>query len=251
MKHPFLFQRFVCVLSCWISLSAYAYEPQGWLWHDMPIRQEIPKKEKDVYFEQLNADEQVAVLRAYTLSAIHAMDIDPTPEHAKMAAEWLQFWSGKATHVMQSYRQMLLENPDLDYHLTHPTESAALSIRKKIEASQQQAAIESLSQRYGIFYFYEGHDPYEKALSPIIQHFSERYHVSVVPISVDGVFDDQFANSRADNGQAAALQVTHFPAIILVNPQTHESKPLHYGFISEEALANQFYQVATNFKGEA
>ena len=228
-----------------------AYSPHGWLWGDSLRAQDPIKKETtpSLSLDDLTPDEQVAVLRAYTLQAIHQMDIDPTPEHAKLAAEWLQFWSGKATDVMQSYRQMLLENPDLDYHLAHPTESAALAITKTQEEKKQRAAIDSLSQRYGIFYFYQGSDPYEKALSPIIQQFSDKYQVSVIPISVDGLSDDTFSNSRLDSGQAKKLKITHFPAIVLVDPKTEQSQPLHYGFITMDALANQFYLVATHFKG--
>ena len=240
----------ISLLGLWPSM-AFAYTPHGWLWGD-PFRAPQPtqkNQEQTLPFDALNPDEQVAVLRSYTLQAIHQMDIDPTPEHAKIAAEWLQFWSGKASSVMQSYRQMLLENPELDYHLAHPTEQAALSISKKLTDEKERAAIESLSQRYGIFYFYQGADPYEKALSPIIQQFSDKYHVSVIPISVDGISDDTFPNGRVDKGQAKKLHITHFPALMLINPQTEEVKPLHYGFITSDALASQFYQVATNFKG--
>ena len=237
------------------SMEAFAFEPHGWFWGEdvvVPVESKTPdvKKEAPFTFDQLSADEQVALLHEATMTALHTLDLNPTPENARIAAEWNKFWSDKATDVKNAYREMLVENPDLDYHLAHPTESAALSVTKKLEAEKNKAAIESLSAQYGIFYFYEGKSPYEKSLSPVINHFAESYHVRVIPISVDGVSDDQFSDSRLDSGQAARLHVTHFPAIILVNPQTGESRPLHYGFITIDALAKQFYYVATNFKGE-
>ena len=250
-----LSRLFLVVGLSFLSANAAAFEPHGWFWGEdvvVPVESKAPevKKEAPPTFDQLSADEQVALLRETTLNAIHTMDLNPTPQNAKIVAQWLNFWSDKASDVTNAYREMLVENPDLDYHLAHPTESAALSVTKKLEAEKNKAAIESLSAQYGIFYFYEGKSPYEKSLSPVINHFAESYHVRVIPISVDGVSDDQFSDSRLDSGQAARLQVTHFPAIILVNPQTGESRPLHYGFITEEALAKQFYYVATNFKGE-
>lgn len=240
----------LCFLILFIyPLASLAYVPHGWLWQDEiivePQQKEPPNKSLD--FNALSASDQVAVLKAVTMEALHAWDLEPTPENAKKAAEWIDYWSTQASNVASSYRTMLIQNPELDYHLTHPTESAALSITKQLEASKTETAIRALSERFGVFYFYQGNDPYEKAMSPAIQHFSDKYGVSIVPISVDGVVDENFVNGRIDNGQAARLNVTHFPALMLVDPATGEAQPLHYGFITEDALAEQFYFVASHF----
>ncbi len=229
-------------------LVSLAYVPRGWLWHDETMVEPQKKSpEKPLDFNALSATDQVEALKAVTMEAIHAWDLEPTTENAKKAAEWIDYWSNQASSVASSYRAMLIQNPELDYHLTHPTESAALSITKQLETTKTESAIRALSERFGVFYFYQGNDPYEKAMSPAIQHFSDKYGVSIVPISVDGVVDENFANSRIDNGQAAHLNVTHFPALMLVDPITGKAQPLHYGFITEDALAEQFYFVASHF----
>lgn len=235
----------LCMLLLCFQVAYAAYHPKGWLWNNIPH-----EKEKGIDFSSLTPDEQVSVLRYYTMNALHTLDLDPTPEHAYTAALWTQFWEEKATGVTSAYSQMLLENPELDYHLQHPTESAALSVASTLTAEREKGAIQALSENYGIFFFYRGLNPYDQKLAPIIQHFAARYQVSIVPVTVDHTVLPEFPESKEDEGQTEHLGIHYFPALILVEPETQTVKPLYYGFISEDGLAKQFLKVATNFKGD-
>ncbi len=80
-----------------------------------------------------------------------------------------------------------------------------ISIKKKQEENN---AIRQLAQHSGLFFFYRSTCPYCQRFAPIVRDFSERYGITVIPISTDGYALPSFPNSRVDTGQAEKFHVT-------------------------------------------
>ena len=98
---------------------------------------------------------------------------------------------------------MLLNYPELDFSLRHPTNNLAKQIDLDSARQQENAAIQQFSQHNGLFFFYRSTCPYCQRFAPILKDFSSRYGLSVVPITTDGISLPEFPNSHSDQGQAA------------------------------------------------
>ena len=113
--------------------------------------------------------------------------------------------------------------------------------------ADQRSAIETLAQHYGVMFFYRGQDPIDGQLVQVIKNFRETYHLSVIPVSVDGIVNPLLPDTRMDGGQASRLGIRYFPALMLADPKSGAVKPVSYGFISQDDLAKQFLNVSTDF----
>jgi conjugal transfer pilus assembly protein TraF len=120
-------------------------------------------------------------------------------------------------------------------------------VKNQLAADYAERERLSLSQHYGVMFFYRGREAIDGQLVQVIQNFRETYGLSVIPVSVDGVVNPLLPDSRMDQGQSQQLGVKYFPAMMLVNPKSGQVKPLSYGFISQDDLAKQFL-VSSDFK---
>jgi conjugal transfer pilus assembly protein TraF len=98
----------------------------------------------------------------------------------------------------------------------------------------------------GFLFFYKGNDPYSVAFGELLLQFVNSYHISIIPISVDGVKLKEFPDSRLDNGQANYMHISQFPALFLVSTTTHQIKPLAFGFMTVDSLRDRILKVMTN-----
>ena len=99
-----------------------------------------------------------------------------------------------------------------------------------------------------MFSFYRGKEPLDAQMAGIVADFARIHHISLIPVSVDGQVASTVPDSRPDNGQSKALGIHYFPALFLVQPQTHVTQALAYGFMTQDDLAKRFLNVATGFK---
>ncbi|PSU37275.1 type-F conjugative transfer system pilin assembly protein TraF, partial [Photobacterium frigidiphilum] len=77
-----------------------------------------------------------------------------------------------------------------------------------------------------------------------VQQFADTHGIEVLGISLDG---KQLASIHQNRDNGNHIQVPFSPALVLVNPNTQEMKPLAYGFIAQEDLLGRFLNVATDF----
>lgn len=224
--------------------------PKGWQWYNAPaplVQQH--KKTKRVTWHQLDAKTQVAVLHYLTMNAIDQAILNPTNDNVKQAIIWQNFWSNHASAFTLGWQRAMLKNPELDYTVTHPTENNTAKIHLAIEREQENQAIQHFAKTDGLFFFYRGKAPLDQAFSKVVETFIEAHRIALIGVSLDGVLLPGMAHNFADHGQAKALGVKAYPALILVNPKTHQTQPIHYGFASLNELSKAFLNVATNFKG--
>lgn len=236
-----------------VSMTSNALSAHGWLWYDdnkitpvTPVRK-VSTSTKNV--TTLSATEQMASLRKAVREAKAKAILTPTDENVANYIELQNSVVNQATKFSQVWQRVLLESPNLDYNVLHPAESQG---RKTFYAQHDiaiESAISKYRNKYGMFFFYRGNNPLDRALSNTVSNFTTSEKIALVPISIDGKKLPVFKDSQINRGQAEAIGVKAYPALILVNPKTKETIPINYGFASEEELRERFFQVSTEFKG--
>lgn len=230
-------------------------EPKGFLWYNT---KDAFKKEQNksteqspmVFFKDLTPMQQRDVLVFQTRKALAKFNVHPTKENALEYIKWQQFWLNQTTRGKRAFQEAMLTHPEYNYSVTHPTSQIGTQVTDAIRTQRAEKVIHQLSKTHGLLYFYRGSNPYDEKQADIIKSFSSRYGISLMPVSVDGVFSQKLPESVIDKGQVDKLKVKYFPAIMLFEAKTQQTKPVSYGFVTQDVIANQLLMVATNFKGD-
>lgn len=241
----FIFSNSVCASE---TFSTYfASHEKGWHWYDDPKMQADDESDLESG-DDPNVDEmtavQTAIHRAMNKAVLH-----PTKENVKNYIALQEKMTAQASQFSSTWQAVLLENPKLDYSVTHPVSNMGRRIIHDEASKREDEAIQKLAQNSGLFFFYRSTCPYCRAFAPTVKQFSELYGVRVKPITTDGVFLPEFPDSRVDQGQAAKFHVTAEPALFAVNPRTHKAVPVGFGLMSMADLRARILQIATHFDG--
>ena len=239
-----------------VSEQVYATGAVGWHWYNEINEIITPEDKKPVQrqskqlkqLKQLTAQEQMIILRQTVEEAKAKAILFPSEENVYAYLQLQNYVVGKAVVFSRVWQKTLLDYPDIDYSVLHPTENNAQHIVYEEEAMRENEAIAVFREKYGLFFFYRGNNALDRELAPTVESFVQENHISLIPVSVDGKILPIFPNSRSDNGQAAQLGISYFPALVLVDPVNRIVKPLRYGFISQSELKRRFLQIATDFK---
>lgn len=242
--------KFLLVLLIFAKFSCvYAANAIGWHWYNEIIASKEKKlQKKEQPKKVLTAQEQMLMLRQMVEEAKAKAILYPSEENVHTYLQLQNYVVEKAAIFSRVWQKTLLDYPDVDYTILHPTENNAQHVVYEEEAVRENEAIASFRNKFGLFFFYRGNNPLDQELAPTISSFAKENHISLVSVAVDGKTLPNLPNSRQDSGQAAKLGVSYFPALILVDPINKVIKPLRYGFISQDELKRRFLQVATDFK---
>lgn len=235
-----------------ISKPAWAKDAVGWHWYN-EIYHEDKKDEKNKGAIQKNKKEssatlQMALLRKAVREAKARAILYPTVENMRSYLILQNFVTNQAGLFTQIWKKTLLEYPELDYSVLHPTQNNAQHVLYAETSRREAEAIKAFGEKYGLLFFYRGNNPLDQELASTIESFGKDNNISLIPVSVDGKNLEVFATSHADNGQAEKLGIKYFPALVLVDPKNQKVQPLNYGFISDSELRRRFLQIATNFR---
>lgn len=233
--------------------TAIAEEGKGFLWYNLPQEEATkPQRAKPgIPFNQLSHTDQDKVLAYYTLEALHKAHHTNRLEDMRIFVALSDYWLRESTKFGRLFQKAMLVYPQYDYTVTHPTSAVGTALSDEIHAAKRQAAIRKLSQTHGLLFFYRGSNPYDARQIPILLNFAARFNLNLIPFAVDGVIPrDLVEISRKDSGQAQALKVSFFPALLLVNPKTKITAPIAYGLTTQDVLEQRLFMVAHQFKGE-
>ncbi len=225
--------------------------PAGWRWYNEPKAAikppEKPAPPPNSVTSIMSATEQMtwfhsAYNEALNDATINAHDKDKLQKVMRLN----HFISEKTTQTGMTFKQVLLENPELSYTKDRPVEHAARQTFNVLEREKKIATVNEMKdQGWGFFFIYNGNDIMSQKLAPSLQQFSDTYQIELLGVSDDGTFIDAVKNNKMNDGKVV---VPFVPALILVNPNTRKFKPLAYGFISQNDLLGRFYNVATNYQ---
>jgi len=262
-------RKTIVILSAAIALlsytfSAYAAENYyhqheiGWHWYNEKIIAENIKKAQQHNLVtqsspvqssiELDPTKTMMAIRATVERALNQAILDPTVANIKAYLILQNKISNQSTNFANVWQKALLENPELNYSLKSPTNTAAKQIYLDNYHEHESEVITEFFKTRGLFFFYSSRCSYCQKFAPLVKNFALRHNVSVIPITTDGVVLPIFPNSKIDNGQALKFKVTMTPALFAVNPYNNKAIPIAYGFISESDLRQRILDIATDFK---
>ena len=238
-------------LAC-LSCQAFAYESgyfsehaKGWHWYDDP-KQDQTEEENEIKNDPVA---QMSAVRATVDRALNEAVLNPTKENVRTYISLQNQLANHSEKFEKYWKAALLEQPDLDYSLKHPTNNIAKQVESNQESLNENAVIHELAKKSGLFFFYRSSCPYCVRFAPIVKDFAETYGITVIPITTDGISLPEFPNSYPNQGQAEKFHVTVEPALFAVNPYTHQAFPIAYGLTSEADLKRRILDIATRFGG--
>ena len=235
-----------------VAQSAFATEPyftghaKGWHWYQ---QDPVPEKPAPVT-PAPSADpvEEMSAVRAAVTKALDQAILNPTTENVKNYIAMQNQVSNQSSKFADVWQKALLENPQLNYSLVHPTNSMGSQVDTDLQHAKEEQAIADLAKKSGLFFFYHSTCPYCQKFAPILKNFSTRYGIAVIPITTDGISLPEFPDSKIDSGQAAKFKVTVEPALFAVNPYTHKAYPVSYGLLTEDDLKKRIVDLTTKFE---
>jgi conjugal transfer pilus assembly protein TraF len=254
---------FVLVINQWFLMNAVTAESKakGWHWYNevyLQDKKEEKKKDDKISNEQAKeartkkkentAVEQIIILRKIVDEAKAKAILYPTLENLREYIMLQNYVVNQATLFSRVWQKALLEYPELDFSIEHPNQNSFQHLVHEEKIKKEENAVKEYSKSYGLFFFYRGNNKIDEALSETVKEFSERHDITLIPITVDDKTLSIFKTSKIDSGQAKALNVKYFPALILVDPISQKNIPLNYGYISYSGLLERFLQLATDFK---
>ncbi|ABP62904.1 type-F conjugative transfer system pilin assembly protein TraF [Enterobacter sp. 638] len=228
----------------------------GWSWYNEPKTppDKYPKPQQPAPpttipdLSKMTALEQAKVLKGYTMEALNRAILYPTRENTATFLRWQKFWTDRGSMFSQSFAAAQLSHPDLDYNLEYPHYNSMAPFVQTRDQQTQQNAVAQLSQQYGLFYFYRGSDPIDVQMAGVVADFAKTNGISLIPVSVDGQVAATLPQSRPDTGQSHTMNISHYPALFLVDAKSKNYRALSYGFMTQDDLSKRFLNVATGFK---
>lgn len=246
----------IFILSLCILNAAFANETdfytehtQGWHWYQ-DSTQSIKQGSASNRVNNVDPVKAMKQLHKMLNAALDRAIFFPTDQNVKNYMVLQNLVTKRAALFTARWKQVLLNDPNLDYSVTHPTSSIGREIYLNQYRQKEDQAIRKFAQHEGLFFFYRGDCPYCHRFAPILKDFAEKYDIHVIPISLGAGFLPEFPNSRVDRGQAALLHVQVYPSLFAVNPKTKKIIPVAYGLMSEQALRERILNIVTNFNGD-
>lgn len=236
----------LCLLLSLCSLCAVAEKPVGFLWYNMPqeARKETQKQQKQgVPFSKLSYTQRDAVLHFYTMEALHRARQTKTMEDMRTYLALQDYWMKESSRFSRLFQNTLLAYPEYDYTVTHPVSSMGTKLVDETREQDRRNTLAHIAKTHGLLFFYRGNNAFDQKQIPILIDFAQRFHLKMIPVSVDGTTSPDLPQSRQDNGQADALGVRYFPAVLLVNPKTQAVNPIAYGLTTQDVLEKRIQHV--------
>jgi conjugal transfer pilus assembly protein TraF len=243
----------VSILLMGCTLKALAsQEPVGFLWYNTPKPQVAQKKEapKGIPFHRLSYTQRDKVLHFYTMEALHRARQTQSMDDMRQFLALQDYWMKESSRFRNLFHKTMLYYPEYDYSVTHPTSHMGTKLLDAQRENMNRKAIQTLSKTHGLLFFYRAKNSYDQKQIAILRDFSERFALPLIPVSVDGARAPEFPESRLNKGQAEALGVRFFPAVLLVNPQTQTTLPIAFGFTTQDVLERNLVSVIHHFKEE-
>jgi conjugal transfer pilus assembly protein TraF len=246
-----MIKRVLLVMIMVFSMGTQAENPAGFLWYNVPKPELKQLKKPSIPFNTLSYTDRDAVLSFYTMEALHKVRFTHRVEDERAFLAWQHYWLNESRAHGELNQRTLLQYPEFDYSVTHPTSALGSALFDSLKIKKDRARVQALARTHGMLFFYRANNPYDQKQIPIVRDFCKENHFSLIPISVDGAPSRDLPRSRLDNGQADALGVRFFPALLLVNPKTRQTNPVAYGLTTQDVLTRHLVAIATDFKGEA
>jgi conjugal transfer pilus assembly protein TraF len=170
--------------------------------------------------------------------------LEPSPENIVAYVRYQREQLDRASMFADVWERAIWQHPDLDYTLQRPVGTLGKSAWLEQRKTDREATIAALSERYGLFFFYSASCGACEVFAPVIRSLANKYHLSVLPVSMDGGPNPAFPRYVVNHGQyeKMGLEGGQVPALVLFDTYLKKPIPIGYGVMAEdEVLQRIFY----------
>ncbi|MBY0463004.1 MAG: type-F conjugative transfer system pilin assembly protein TraF [Alphaproteobacteria bacterium] len=240
-----------------IHAGFFDEQAQGWHWYELQesgIRsqeseEELPLLSSEQQFKQKTPTELVKAYREELERRLTQAWVNPTPQNLKTYQDMQKDMMIRSERFSNTWMQVIYENPSLDHTLIAPVNQKARHVYLDEEKKHNREIIKSLSQSYGLFFFFSGDCPYCHQFASIVKIFSETYGWEVIAISQDGEYLEEFPDAEPDNGLFATWKVEVLPSLYAVNPNTGHVLPIAFGLTSLDQMEERIMTLVQKNSG--
>ena len=195
--------------------------------------------------EQLDA--VTATLRELKAKAI----LEPTPANVTAYIRFQREQLDRASLFSDVWQRAIWQDPDLDYTLERPVGAVAKKQWQDARSAERDHVMATLSQRYGLFYFFSSTCGPCEVMSPIVKGVADRWRITVRAISTDGGSSRHFPDYRVETNQRGklGLEGKATPALVLWDSVTKRPIPIGYGVLSADELQDRIYLLTSKEAG--
>lgn len=177
--------------------------------------------------------------------------LDPTEENVIAYVRFQREQLDRASTFSDTWQRALWQNPDLDYTLQRPVSTVGKRAWLDNRRADRDAVLASLSQRYGLFYFYAQSCGACDLFSPILRSVADSHRMAVMAVSMDGGPSRDFPNYVVDAGQRARMGIpgNETPALVLFDTATKRTIPVGYGILSADEIMDRIFALTNTRVG--
>lgn len=223
---------------------------EGWAWYEDRLDEAKKEKKEESTSKPLSATERVEEQKAKLEEAKSLAVIEPSEENIHDYIVLQKEVLDQGATFAKVWKKVLLNYPELDNTVTHPTSQYGIKERKQQDLLRKTIFIKELSKSKVLIFFYKGSCSYCKTFIPIASKLQEKYQWILKSISTDGVILD--IETEEDQGLASKMAkdfgVSAVPALFVLDPKTKEATPIAYGLLALDEIEDK---ILTQFSEES
>ena len=240
----------VCAADFWKE-DVWKNQDRGFLYYP---DEEKPKPKKTP-FKDLKSIQSAEELKAEHAFRLATASFNPTEENVLAFQEINFFVQEKASLFTDVYRRTSWQNPQFDFSTLNPTPNFAQVSLNSSRAAQKKEDIQSLTQSWGLMYFYRSDCRFCEIQSPLIKRLQTEYGFEVLAISLDGSANLHFADALPDNGVSQLLTngegLARVPALFMIKSDKSQSYLVSSGVLSLEDMLSRIQTLALKSPGHS
>lgn len=197
------------------------------------------------------ATKQLAAITAQLDELKARAILEPTPQNLQAYMGYQREQMDRASTFADVWGRSVWQNPDLDYTLQRPINTLGKRTWMTDRKAEKASTMQSLSQRYGVFYFYSSGCSACRVFSPIIRSLSDQYGLQVLAVSMDGGPNEEFPRYVVDTGQyeRMGLDGAQVPALVLFDTATKQPIPIGYGLMAADDVMDRIFALTQREPG--
>ncbi len=173
--------------------------------------------------------------------------IEPTTDNIVAYIRYQREQLDRASMFTDVWQRAIWQHPELDYTLQRPVDSIGKTAWLDQRKTDQETVMTNLSARYGLFYFYSGSCGACAVFSPVVRSLADKYHLSVLPVSMDGGPNKSFPRFAVNHGQyeKMGLEGGQVPALVLFDTYLKKPIPVGYGAMAEDDVMSRIFYLTS------
>lgn len=231
--------KIIFLALCIISFTSYGedflFERQrGFDWYEDQEIQDKKKQEqvrKNIQKEdktKLTPTERIEQKKKQLEEAFDLAIAEPTQKNVRNYMKLQSHLLGEADKFGQVWRQVLINNPDLDNTVKEPASQNARHIYHRLQAEHEEKLVHELAKDHTLVYYYQGTCPQCQMFVQNLLAFVEKYNFKLIAVSLDGVIAPELPKSVKEKNDSIAT----VPALYASSNKTDMIFSIAHGALS-------------------